>query len=79
MVYRYLTDSDLRDRERLEQRRQFWSVRSSVFAVLEVILVMFLLVLGVTFRMPMMALALAMAGTLTLIVLYRMRPLPEEG
>ena len=67
------------DRERTERQHKFWSIRSTVFAVLEVMLASTLLILGVIFQLPMLAFTLGVAGTLALIALYMMRPFPREG
>ena len=67
------------DRERTERQRHFWSVRSGVFAVLEVVLALGLLVLGVIFQAPLLAFMLGIVGTLSLIALYMILPFPREG
>ncbi len=66
------------DRERTERLRKFWRIRSAVFAVLEVALATALLILGVIFRLPILAFAMTIAGTIALIALYRMLPSPSD-
>ena len=66
------------ERQREDERRRFWSVRSTIFAVLEVILALGLLVMGVAFRLPLLAFALGITGTFALMALYTMRPRPAR-
>lgn len=68
----------LANREQQEQRRRFWGVRSTIFAVAEVILALCFLILGVVFNLPALALMLGIAGTLALMALYMMRPIANR-